>query len=159
MLTVVDNGFKIKLQSANVASRQLTCILWTAIVLASVGIAIALGWLSLLTAAVIIMLMLTGVWGYRWYHNRQSSNCLSGGEIMISPKQFCHANAQQRIEYRLNDTDQIHLNEQTLSILTEAGRPLYQIQGFSDEKHAKIAQAVLQGKSIQTQAKSIRMQG
>ncbi|MFW2176722.1 MULTISPECIES: hypothetical protein [unclassified Moraxella] len=158
MLTVTDNGVKIALQSHSLANTLLPKILLTAGVLAVIGGLKMLGIIGVMGVmiGVIVTLLAVGIWQFWQSKNRPQSLC--GGELSLTKQGFIHQQFGKTTQYQLAPTDTIQTTGTGLAICNQQGKTLYQIQGFSEAKHCQIAQAVMNGKTIQTQAKNIKMQ-
>lgn len=159
MLTVIDNGVKIQLTAEPNPNQWLTLILITAIFLSAVGVGVALGWLSVRWS--IASLALIAVMSYFWqiYKQKYDFPIITGGEIIVHNKQIVHLSATGTSEQiAIAPNNSLELFDNGLNILNENGKIRYQILGFQQPQHATIAQAVLQGKTIQMQGKTIKMQ-
>lgn len=92
-----------------------------------------------------------------YYRKRHQSTYLSGGDLLLTSKSFTHTSLGKVTQYQLQATDKVSFTGDTLTINNQQGKTRYQIQGFSDPKQLEVAHAVLNGKTIQTQGKAIRM--
>lgn len=92
-----------------------------------------------------------------YYRKRHQPTYLSGGDLLLTSKAFTHTSLGKVTQYQLQATDKVNLIGDTLTINNQQGKTRYQIQGFSDPKQLEVAHAVLNGKTIQTQGKAIRM--
>lgn len=167
MLTVNDHGVTIALQSGAPMPSRLRSVVVVAVIIAVTGGLMALSLIPTMLGAFIIVMALVG--SYAWHYFAQSSDppLLFGGDLSLKPYEFSHQAQGRTVNYRLQPTDTVHLlpmdspinksQPMALSIHRGDGKVLYQISGFSDAKHQQIAQAVLQGKSVQAQAKAIRL--
>ncbi|ELA09591.1 hypothetical protein MOMA_04275 [Moraxella macacae 0408225] len=159
MLSVTDNGVKIALNHTHTTNPFLSLIITTALLLAMVGVALGLGLLSVRASigALAVIAILSYFW--RFYQQKQAIIKISGGQILVSKHQIEHTHPLGKKIYHLQADDKFELMDNQLSVKTAQGKIRLLIVGFSQPQHAKISQAVLQGKTIQTQAKSIKMQG
>ncbi|WP_019519485.1 hypothetical protein [Faucicola boevrei] len=159
MLTVTDNGVKVVLNSADTPNPFLGLLIATALLLAMVGVALGLGWLSVRASigALAVIAVLSYFW--RFYQQKQEIIKISGGQILLSKQQIDHAHPLGNKTYRLQADDRLEITDNQLTVITAQGKIRLVVLGFSQPQHAQISQAVLQGKQIQTQAKAIKMQG
>lgn len=160
MLVVTDNGVKIQLADAPSSAHKVMPILITSALLVLLGVAIAIG-LPVEIAIGVAILIIAG--GFLWQKFGQKSTptkTIAGGEITITPAQIEHISPSgQRMVYPLPQHIDFTQSDNQLFITDKSAQPLLTISGFSQPQHLTIAQAVLQGKSIKTQGKAIRMQG
>lgn len=159
MLVVTDDGVKIQLAPSTPPSGTLSTIVITAILLALLGVAIAMG-LSIGIAMLLAVCILSGsmIW-QKLAKKSPSSKTIVGGEVIIKPYQIEHiSHLGQKTSYPLPQQIQLVTQSSDVIITDNTGQTLLTIVGFTQPQHATIAQAVLQGKTIKTQGKSIRMQ-
>lgn len=159
MLTVIDNGVKIQLTAEHHPQQWLSLILISAIFFFAIGIGLMLGWLSVRLSIASIALIAVLSWVWQWYRQKFDMPIITGGELIIQPHQIIHhpmVGKPQKIA--IPTVDNINITDNCLIIYNEQGKIAYQILGFQQPQHIKIAEAVLQGKTIQMQGKAIRMQ-
>ncbi len=159
MLTVVENGVKVKLELCPQPKGFLTLMLITTLLLATVGVGLALGWLSVRLSIGAIAVIAIFSWLWRYYQQRYDVPIITGGEILVSNHQITHqptfGNKQR---YLLQTDDSIELSKEGITIINNKGKIRYHILGFNHERQPAIVQAVLQGKAIHVQGKTIQMQ-
>lgn len=158
MLTVIENGIKIQLTTENHPQQKLSLILISAIFFSAVGVGLMLGWLSVRLSIAAIALIAILSWAWQWYRHKFDMPIITGGELIIQPHQMIHhpiIGKPQKIT--IQTTDNINTEENALLIYNQQGQLRYHILGFQQTQHSKIAEAVLQGKTIKMQEKTIRM--
>lgn len=158
MLQVTEDGIKLTLQSKPLASSMLTQIIAVSGVLAVLGVLDMLGVISKTMLVVLVLLTLVAMAGVKVFQSKQHTPLLTGGELQILNKGFIHRQLGQTTTYQLAVDDKLVATDTCLRIADRTGKILYQIEGFSEPRHLEVAQAVLQGKQIKTQAKAIKMQ-
>ena len=169
MLIVTDNGVKIQLQNSTAPAMNFAIfprIVITGLLLALVGIGLAMG-LSVGIAIVLILAIVAGAIIWQKFlanprpllENTMSPHIITGGEVLITPSQIEHISASNhKSVYPLPQYICFEIEDNQLKISDIKNLPLLVISGFQEPQHAKVTQAVLQGKTIQTQGKAIKMQ-
>lgn len=165
MLKVLDNGVKIQLEnkfSLPVKMALLSLVLIISVFLGIVGILFFVKLITSSVATLLITVIIVGFFGWQvWQKNKNQTTptLITGGEVTITPAQIEHTSATgQKMVYPLPKNIHFESAENNLKIIDNANLPLITIQGFSSPQHITIAQAVLQGKTIKTQGKAIKMQ-
>lgn len=159
MLQVLDNGVKITLQNKSLAMPLLTSIVIMGIALAVIGLLKILNIIGGLVTISLVVITILGIGFWQLSKSHKQVSSLAGGELLLTNQGFIHQHFDKTIQYQLQPNDSIQLTDSHLLIYNPQGKMLYHIQGFSEPQHATIAQAVLQGKTIKTQGKAIKMQG
>lgn len=158
MLVVTDNGVQLLLKPTPMPHPKLRDALLIAGLFAINGIlgfGLSLYSTGIILAINLVILVLSGFLHY--YRKRHQPTYLSGGDLLLTSKAFTHTSLGKVTQYQLQATDKVNLIGDTLTINNQQGKTRYQIQGFSDPKQLEVAHAVLNGKTIQTQGKAIRM--
>lgn len=159
MLVVTDNGVQLLLKpktNLKIAwqDRLAMAILFAINALLSFGLHLYSVGISIFITVVIIMISFV----LEAYRKRNQPVSLSGGDLVLSPNAFKHTFLGKTTQYQLDQHDKIEKHGDSLKICNGQNKTLYQIKGFSESKHLEVAQAVLEGKQIKTQAKAIKMQ-
>lgn len=159
MLNVTENGVKIALEDRPVASPFLVLIMGISLLVFAIGVGLSLGYLSVRGSigAIAVIAVLSYAW--RVYQDKHEAVYITGGEILLSKNCIEHKKSIQKKTYYLQETDNIECSNDTLTIKNQQGKTRFTVSGFSQDQHIAISQAVLQGKQIKTQAKTIKMQG
>nr|WP_312115742.1 hypothetical protein [Moraxella sp. CTOTU47915] len=158
MLKVTDTGVTIGLQSQAVTSNKLTQILWVGIAIAGLGLLMAFKMLSVAIGSLMILLAIIASVVWQSFNRKKEVPTLTGGELRLTQQGFSHHQGANVTSYQLLPSDSIEPTTDSMTIYNADGLTLYRITGFHDPKHIKIAQAVLQGKSIKAQGKAIKLQ-
>lgn len=158
MLKVTDTGVTIGLQSQAVTPNKLTQILWVGIAIAVVGLLMAFKMLSVVIGSLMILLAIIAGVAWQSLNRKKEVPTLTGGELRLTQQGFSHHQGANVTSYQLLPSDSIEHTIDGMTIHNADGLTLYHITGFHDPKHIKIAQAVLQGKSIKAQGKAIKLQ-
>lgn len=158
MLVVTENGVQVLLKQTPTPNTKLRDAILIAVLFAINGI---LGfWFHLYSVGVamlinVIIIIISA--SLQTYRKRHQPAYLSGGDLLLSPNAFNHTFLGKTTNYQLTQFDNVQVTGDTLQIANNH-KILYQIQGFSEPKQLEVAQAVLNGKTIQTQGKAIKMQ-
>jgi len=158
MLKVTDTGVTIGLQSQAVTPNKLTQILWVGIAIAVVGLLMAFKMLPVAIGSLMILLAIIASVAWQSLNRKKEVPTLTGGELRLTQQGFSHHQGAKVTSYQLLPSDSIEPTTHGMTIYNADGLTLYHITGFHDPKHIKIAQAVLQGKSIKAQGKAIKLQ-
>ena len=158
MLKVTDTGVTIGLQSQAVTSNKLTQILWVGIAIAGLGLLMAFKMLSVAIGSLMMLLAIIAGVAWQSFNRKKEVPTLTGGELRLTQQGFSHHQGANVTSYQLLPSDSIEPTIDGMTIYNADGLTLYRITGFHDPKHIKIAQAVLQGKSIKAQGKAIKLQ-
>lgn len=170
VLTVLDDGVKIGLQpiAAGKPAWHRLWYQWTwlgmASLLAAIGAANALGWLTGAQTGIAIIVVVIASAVVNWLGRRSQAGItdqpiqLSGGYLHVRKATLTHTDATGKITpITLDNTNHLQIDGDTLQICHADGTPRCRVMGFTTPQHLHIAHAVLQGKSIQTNAKSVRL--
>ena len=158
MLKVTETGVTIGLQSQAKVANKLTQILWVGIAIAVVGLLMAFNMLSVAIGSLMILLAIIASVAWQSFNRKKQVPTLTGGELRLTQQGFSHHQGAKVTSYQLLPSDSIEPTTDGMTIYNADGLTLYHITGFHDPKHIKIAQAVLQGKSIKAQGKAIKLQ-
>ncbi len=158
MLKVTDDGINVSLNPAPTANPLLTQVLLYAVFMAVIGGLKMLGVISAGIMALLVVVIVAGMGVWYFLQHKNTTKTLSGGELRLTTKGFTHYQLGKTTQYQLTPQNSVHIEGHTMAIRDAQGKALYHIHGFSDPKHLEIAHAVLQGKTIKTQGKSITMQ-
>lgn len=159
MLKVTDEGIKISLNSQFKTPFPLQEILILAILTFINSIlGFELNLYSKEVTVLINVIILAIVYCLRYWRIKHQPKILSGGDLLLTNQQLVHNAFGTRTQYQLQSNDTIQAVGETLLIKNQQDKTLYQINGFNDPKHLEVAQAVLNGKTIQTQGKAIKLQ-
>ena len=158
MLKVTETGVTIGLQSQAVKPNKLTQILWVGIAIAVVGLLMAFKLLSVAIGSLMILLAIIASVAWQALKQKKEVPTLTGGELRLTQQGFSHHRGDNVTSYELLPSDSVEPTTDGMTIYNADGLTLYRITGFHDPKHIKIAQAVLQGKSIKAQGKAIKLQ-
>ncbi len=158
MLKVTETGVTIGLQGQAVTPNKLTQILWVGIAIAVVGILMSFKLLSVAIGSLMILLAIIASVVWQAFNRKKQVPTLTGGELRLTQQGFSHHQDTNVTSYQLLPSDSIEPTTDGMTIYNADGQTLYHITGFHDPKHIKIAQAVLQGKSIKAQGKAIKLQ-
>lgn len=160
MLTVIDNGVKVKLELCPQPQGFLMLMMITVLLLATVGVGLALGWLSVKMSIGSIAVIAVLSWLWRYYQQRYDVPMITGGELIVTANELIHHNILGKTQhYRIQMTDTVSiLSKQQLVIMNNHGKIRYQVLGFNDPKHSEVVQAILQGKILKKQEKNIYLQ-
>ena len=158
MLKVTDTGVTIGLQSQAVTPNKLTQILWVGIAIAGLGLLMAFKMLSVAIGSLMILLAIIASVAWQALKQKKEVPTLTGGELRLTQQGFSHHRGDNVTSYQLLPSDSVEPTTDGMIIYNADGQTLYRITGFHDPKHIKIAQAVLQGKSIKAQGKAIKLQ-
>ena len=158
MLKVTETGVTIGLQSQAMTPNKLTQILWVGIAIAGVGLLMAFKMLSVAIGSLMILLAIIASVAWQALKQKKEVPTLTGGELRLTQQGFSHHRGDNVTSYELLPSDSIEHTIDGMTIYNADGLTLYHITGFHDPKHIKIAQAVLQGKSIKAQGKAIKLQ-
>lgn len=159
MLVVTENGIKLLLKQKNLPNIKLKDSLMVAILVAiNCVFGLSLKSYSMSICIGINFIILIFSIGLQIYRKHNQPIMLSGGNLLLSPKTFIHTNLDKITQYQLTLNDTIETHGDGIQILNAHNKILYQINGFSEPKQLEVAQAVLQGKTIKTQGKAIKMQ-
>lgn len=159
MLVVTDNGVQVLLQQKAPPNIKLKDAIMVA-VLVAINCILGLGIksYSMSICIGINLIILAFSIGLQVYRKRNQPVVLSGGDLLLSPHTFKHTSLGKTTQYQLTQNDKIEMKKDSLQICNAQHKILYQINGFSEPKQVEVAQAVLEGKSLKTQGKAIRMQ-
>ncbi|HBI49094.1 MAG TPA: hypothetical protein DDY26_04615 [Moraxellaceae bacterium] len=158
MLKVTETGVTIGLQSQAMTPNKLTQILWVGIAIAGVGLLMAFKMLSVAIGSLMILLAIIASVAWQALKQKKEVPTLTGGELRLTQQGFSHHRGDNVTSYELLPSDSVEPTTDGMTIYNADGLTLYRITGFHDPKHIKIAQAVLQGKSIKAQGKAIKLQ-
>nr|WP_312539545.1 hypothetical protein [Moraxella sp. CTOTU47616] len=158
MLKVTETGVTIGLQGQAVTPNKLTQILWVGIAIAVVGLLMSFKLLSVAIGSLMILLAIIASVVWQAFNRKKQVPTLTGGELRLTQQGFSHHQDTNVTSYQLLPSDSIEPTTDGMTIYNADGQTLYHITGFHDPKHIKIAQAVLQGKSIKAQGKAIKLQ-
>lgn len=120
-------------------------------------LAFALHWYSTNVAIILNVFIIILSSSLHTYRKRQQPKMLSGGDLVLSPNTFTHHFLGKTTQYQLTQFDTVKTIGDMLQIANNH-KIVYQIVGFLEPKHLEVAHAVLNGKTIATQAKAIKMQ-
>lgn len=159
MLKVTDDGVKIALEpqlKTPFPLRELLVLAVLFFINTILCVELHLYSREMMAILNVVILMISFV--IQQWRRKHQPKILSGGDLLLTSKQFVHNLFGTTTQYQLQATDNVNLMGDVLTISNQQGKVLYQIQGFSEPKQLEVAQAVLSGKTIATQTKAIKMQ-
>ena len=170
VLTVLDDGVKIGLQpvAGGKPAWYRFGYQWTwlgmAVLLAVIGAAHVLGWLTggqtgvAIIAVIVVSALANWLGSHRAANQTESPAQLSGGFLQVRKGALTHTDdTGKTTPIVLASCEQVQIDGTALHICHADGTPRCRVLGFTAPQHAQIARAVLQGKPIQTNAKAVRL--
>ena len=149
MLTVNDDGVSIQL-----SGQGSDPLFWWSVGLLVLGIIVAVICFTLPVEYAIgsLFVFAVAMFGFNIKHHQAKRRHVFGvGELRLAPKRF----AIDDKSLTLSETAEVSIDGVWL-IIKDRGLE-YHFTGFADEREIQVAKQVLQGKSIQSRAVSIRM--
>lgn len=149
MLTVNDDGVSIRL-----AGQANNPLFWWSLGLLVLGVIVAIICFTLPVEYAIGSLFLFAVAMFGFNIKRQKAkrhHVFATGELVLTPKRFVINDAS----LKLSESAVVRIEGEHL-IICDRGIE-YQFMGFENAQELDVARQVLQGKSIQSRAASIRM--
>lgn len=135
-----------------------------ALLLAAIGAANVLGWLAGAQTGIAIIVVIVASAVVNWLGRRGQARItdqpiqLSGGCLHVRKGTLTHTDTTGKTTpITLDNTNYLQIDGDTLQICHADGTSRCRVMGFTTPQHLHIARAVLQGKSIQTNAKTVRL--